>query len=229
MIRRRGQHVPEESSSDEEDAFAALSKKSTKRSKRKRVEIGTTVAAAPQSVKTKPSDNLPTQISSDPSSANAKVDSTNSTGLPMAVTSSMKRHHKPNDTRKAKMDALLLELEIEKGKQRNRDHNRFVPEKKGSFVEPGEEKLTSNLFVGNLAPSITEEDLSNLFSQFGELYSIKIMWPRNKEERHRGRNTGFVCFVNREDAEGKSDIFRVCVLGTRYALLSHSESLSVLI
>ena len=67
------------------------------------------------------------------------------------------------------MDALLQELEAEKD-QIPKKRKQFVPEKKGSFVAPGEEHLTTNLFVGNLAPSIAEEDLSNLFSQFGEKY-----------------------------------------------------------
>jgi len=35
----------------------------------------------------------------------------------------------------------------------------------------------------------------------GELYSVKIMWPRTVEEKNRRRNTGFVCFMNRDDAE----------------------------
>ena len=35
----------------------------------------------------------------------------------------------------------------------------------------------------------------------GELYSVKIMWPRTLEEKNRRRNTGFVCFMNRDDAE----------------------------
>jgi hypothetical protein len=67
----------------------------------------------------------------------------------------MKRHHKPNDDRKAKMDALLQELEAEKQKV-SMEPSRFIPEKKGSFVDPAEEHSTTNIFVGNLAPSITE-------------------------------------------------------------------------
>jgi len=35
----------------------------------------------------------------------------------------------------------------------------------------------------------------------GELYSVKIMWPRTMEEKNRRRNTGFVCFMTRDDAE----------------------------
>lgn len=35
----------------------------------------------------------------------------------------------------------------------------------------------------------------------GDLYSVKIMWPRSAEERARQRLTGFVCFYDREHAE----------------------------
>jgi U2-associated protein SR140 len=194
MIRRRGQEKDELSSSDEEDAFAALSRKNN--AKRSRIDIQND----PSSHDGKKG-NVENAISVDGNPLGEAAREAASLKLPAVVTSSMKRHHKPSDVRKAKMEALLLELEEEKGRQKKRDPWHFVPEKKGSFVGPGEEKLTSNLFVGNLAPSITEEDLSNLFSQFGDLYSLKIMWPRTMEERQRGRNTGFVCFKNREDAE----------------------------
>lgn len=46
----------------------------------------------------------------------------------------------------------------------------------------------------------------------GDLYSVKIMWPRTAEERARGRNTGFVCFMTRDDAQevrkvGREQVF----------------------
>jgi len=41
----------------------------------------------------------------------------------------------------------------------------------------------------------------------GDLYSVKIMWPRTDEERARGRNTGFVCFMTREDAQDAMDAY----------------------
>lgn len=44
----------------------------------------------------------------------------------------------------------------------------FAPQKKGSYVEPGMEHLTTNLFVGNLDPMTTEEELTDVFRQFGE-------------------------------------------------------------
>jgi hypothetical protein len=37
--------------------------------------------------------------------------------------------------------------------------------------------------TGNLARSLTEEDVSNFFGSLGELCSVKIMWPRTPEEQ----------------------------------------------
>ena len=33
------------------------------------------------------------------------------------------------------------------------------------------------------------------------------MWPRTAEERARNRNTGFVCFMTRDDAQEAMDAF----------------------
>uniref|UniRef100_K3X1G9 Uncharacterized protein n=1 Tax=Globisporangium ultimum (strain ATCC 200006 / CBS 805.95 / DAOM BR144) TaxID=431595 RepID=K3X1G9_GLOUD len=60
----------------------------------------------------------------------------------------------------------------------------------GSFDNGDPE--TTNLYVGNLAPTITEEALEAQFGRFGEIYSVKIMWPRTEEERARKRNCGFL-------------------------------------
>jgi U2-associated protein SR140 len=60
---------------------------------------------------------------------------------------------------------------------------------------------TTNLFVSNLNPVVTEEALGRLFGRYGEILSCKVMWPRTDEERLRGHNNGFVSFVRREDAE----------------------------
>lgn len=64
---------------------------------------------------------------------------------------------------------------------------------------------TTNLFVGNLAPSVTEEALASRFSRFGRLASVKIMWPRDNEARLSATNNGFVCFERRRDAERARD------------------------
>ena len=48
---------------------------------------------------------------------------------------------------------------------------------------------------------MTEQQLCELFGKYGPLASVKIMWPRTDEERQRGKNCGFVAFMNRKDGE----------------------------
>lgn len=43
-------------------------------------------------------------------------------------------------------------------------------------------KIVNNLYVGNLSPDVTEEKLARVFSKFGKIESVKIMWPRTEEE-----------------------------------------------
>ncbi|KAJ3343343.1 U2 snRNP-associated SURP domain-containing protein [Gonapodya sp. JEL0774] len=60
---------------------------------------------------------------------------------------------------------------------------------------------TTNLYVGNLNPQTTTEDsLARLFAVYGPIASVKVMWPRTHEEKERGRFSGFVSFMKREDA-----------------------------
>ena len=131
--------MDDNSSSDEEDAFSAMSKANAKRRKTGGSSASTTAAV--------------TTAAKIPKTEKMVVPAPK-VNMPISLTSSMKRHHKPSDARKAKMDALLQELEVEKSKIR--EPHRFVPDKKGSFVDPSEEHRTTNVFVGNLAPSVTE-------------------------------------------------------------------------
>lgn len=41
---------------------------------------------------------------------------------------------------------------------------------------------TTNLFVGNIAPTVDEQTLMNEFVRFGPIASVKIMWPRTGEQ-----------------------------------------------
>jgi U2-associated protein SR140 len=72
-------------------------------------------------------------------------------------------------------------------------------EPKGSF-DIGD-PTTTNLYLGNLSPMITEDFLCREFGVFGPIASVKIMWPRTEEERERNRNCGFVSFMDRKSAE----------------------------
>lgn len=150
MIRRRAEPPADgSSSSDEEDAFSLLSRKTNKKASNK----------AEKAV-------CPTSALQDTAT---ELEQT----LPVVNTSSMKRHHQMSSSRKLKMDALLQELNANTKPLNSRD--RFVPEKKGSFCGADEEMLTTNVFVGNLDPSITEEEVTDLFRQFGENYLFVLL------------------------------------------------------
>lgn len=59
---------------------------------------------------------------------------------------------------------------------------------------------TTNLYIGNINPTVNEEQLCLEFAKYGPIASIKIMWPRTTEEIERNRNCGFVSFMDRGDA-----------------------------
>ncbi len=50
-------------------------------------------------------------------------------------------------------------------------------------------------YLGNLAPDVDEQILLKEFGRFGPIGSVKIMWPRDEEQRRKGRNCGFVAFM----------------------------------
>ena len=52
-----------------------------------------------------------------------------------------------------------------------------------------------NIYVGNLSWSMTDDDLSNLFTQYGSVTSAKIL-----KDKMNGRSKGFG-FVEMEDEE----------------------------
>ncbi|XP_053211981.1 U2 snRNP-associated SURP motif-containing protein-like [Panonychus citri] len=58
---------------------------------------------------------------------------------------------------------------------------------------------TTNIYLGNINPKMSEKELMQIFGVYGPLASVKIMWPRSDEERARNRNCGFVAFMSRKD------------------------------
>ncbi|XP_052782841.1 U2 snRNP-associated SURP motif-containing protein-like isoform X2 [Mya arenaria] len=63
------------------------------------------------------------------------------------------------------------------------------------------DETSTNIYISSINPKMTEKQLMELFGRFGPLASVKIMWPRTDEEKSRGRNCGFVAFMNRNDGE----------------------------
>lgn len=80
----------------------------------------------------------------------------------------------------------------------------IIDDAKGSFdigsFDNGD-TTTTNLYVGNLNPLVTEDLLCREFGAHGAIASVKIMWPRTDEEKERNRNCGFVSFMQRGPAQ----------------------------
>ncbi|XP_045031760.1 U2 snRNP-associated SURP motif-containing protein isoform X1 [Daphnia magna] len=79
-------------------------------------------------------------------------------------------------------------------------HGLILPEEKTGSFDVGDPN-TTNIYLGNINPKMTEQQLMDIFGKYGPLASVKIMWPRTEEEKARNRNCGFVAFMCRKDAE----------------------------
>ncbi|XP_078614636.1 U2 snRNP-associated SURP motif-containing protein-like isoform X11 [Branchiostoma floridae x Branchiostoma japonicum] len=134
---------------------------------------------------------------------------------------------KEKDKKKSNLELFKEELKIiqEEREERHRlkkqmfgvsdlagRQSRFEPLSETSFLSLSKptsfsehdstgDPTTTNLYIGNISPKMTEEMLCQEFGKFGPLASVKIMWPRTEEERARNRNCGFVAYMNRKDAE----------------------------
>ncbi|XP_031266631.1 polyadenylate-binding protein RBP47-like [Pistacia vera] len=73
------------------------------------------------------------------------------------------------------------------------------------------ESNNATIFVGALDSDVSDEDLREPFSQFGEIVSVKIPV---------GKGCGFVQFANRKDAEGALQKLQGTVIGKQTVRLS---------
>ncbi|KAF9318428.1 hypothetical protein BG003_011252 [Podila horticola] len=104
--------------------------------------------------------------------------------------------------RRRNMDAFLEELKRDQEERTENTSNhssRPLKEEKLGSRDTGD-PLTTNLYIGNINPTVNEEQLCMEFAKYGPIASIKIMWPRTQEEIDRHRNCGFVSFMDRADA-----------------------------
>ena len=144
-----------DSSSDEDDAFSVFNRKKSRKSKK---------------IKGPP-------VNPESSSHSKNEDSLKATEINQTSSATAsKRHHYQSKARGAKMDALLQELQdTSTSNTVTSAPVAVLQEKMGSFVTPDEEPFTTNIFVGNLAPVTTEEELKEIFRQFGALFLCKQM------------------------------------------------------
>ena len=61
--------------------------------------------------------------------------------------------------------------------------------------------MAKNLFVGNLPYTVTEDDLGQLFTKYGQVQSVKII-----SDRYSGRSRGFAFVELSSDEEASKAI-----------------------
>ena len=151
-----------DSSSDEDDTFSAFNRKKSKKGKRTPVQL---------SIERSQKKGKSSLSKSGNSIKNEEALNTEGVRTNIGDTSSNKRQYFQSSARGAKMDALLQELQETSTSVTTSSAERAPLDKMGSFVTPDEEPYTTNIFVGNLAPVTTEEELTEIFRQFGALSS----------------------------------------------------------
>ncbi len=120
----------------------------------------------------------------------------------------------PASKRRKEMDAFMEEIKARQASEPSSSGlapggsntaGSLGPSKADSGSLDDGDPTTTNLYVGNLHPAVTEDRLRQVFGAYGSLLSIKIMWPRTEEERLKRRNCGFVSFWKRPDAQAAMD------------------------
>ncbi|KAF5380455.1 hypothetical protein D9615_004596 [Tricholomella constricta] len=129
----------------------------------------------------------------------------------------------PKPKGKRAMDAFLEEIKKEQAEREAKysrhaqGHGRSVTalaayEGQSGSKDRGDPQ-TSNVFVANLPPHVTEQTLGNFFARVGPVGSVKVMWPRTDASIGPGADmtasrrtkstglSGFVSFMKRKDAE----------------------------
>lgn len=150
--------------------------------------------------------------------------------------------------RKRAMDDFLGELQKEQAQREVRYKDKIAEgksvssilalegQKMGSRTTPGD-NATTNVCMLNLPANVSEKTLGEFAAQWGDVGTVKIMWPRGGEEAAGGagagagltalRNTrsagltGFVCYMRRDDAEhamraGDGIVWGGCTLRTSW-------------
>jgi RNA recognition motif-containing protein len=78
-----------------------------------------------------------------------------------------------------------------------------------------------NMYVGNLAYGVTEEDLKNAFSEFGEVSSVKIITDKFSGQ---SKGFGFVEMPNNSEADQAIKALNGKVLSGRAIKVNQAEA-----
>jgi RNA recognition motif-containing protein len=82
------------------------------------------------------------------------------------------------------------------------------------------ESMNTRLFVGNLSFHTTEDDLQQVFAEYGEVLDLKIMQDR---ETGRSRGFGFVTMGNADEAKKAMDALDGTELDQRTLRVNEAE------
>lgn len=61
--------------------------------------------------------------------------------------------------------------------------------------------LTTNICIVSLPPNVDERSMGEFFRAWGDVATVKIMWPRGEQRERVGGLTGFVAYMTRAEAE----------------------------
>jgi RNA recognition motif-containing protein len=78
-----------------------------------------------------------------------------------------------------------------------------------------------NIYVGNLSWSLTEQDLQDLFTPYGEVSSAKIV--TDKFNNNRSKGFGFVEMTNDSEGQAAIDALNGTEVGGRNIVVNESQ------
>ncbi len=80
--------------------------------------------------------------------------------------------------------------------------------------------MAKKLYVGNISYQTTEDDLNTLFSQAGNIESVKVI---NDQYSGRSKGFGFVEFSTQEEADKAVSMFNGYSLGERKLIVNEAR------
>lgn len=80
--------------------------------------------------------------------------------------------------------------------------------------------MAKKLYVGNISYQTTEDDLNTLFSQAGNIESVKII---NDQYSGRSKGFGFVEFSTQDEADKAVSMFNGYTLGERKLIVNEAR------
>ena len=80
--------------------------------------------------------------------------------------------------------------------------------------------MAKKLYVGNISYQTTEDDLNTLFSQAGNIESVKII---NDQYSGRSKGFGFVEFATQDEADKAVSMFNGYTLGERQLIVNEAR------